>query len=108
MVCGLGRRSAGWVQVDRYTGFCPFNGVRLVTGLLTFLHAIFIFFHSNVNEKTKHNTQVAPSLKHFRCQTTGLPTLWHTPRTKHMKTTLGGGSLGSCVDEERSQLRELM
>ena len=24
------------------------------------------------------------------------------------KTTLGGGSLGSCVDEERSQLRELM
>ena len=23
-------------------------------------------------------------------------------------TTLGGGSLGSCVDEERSQLRELM
>ena len=22
--------------------------------------------------------------------------------------TLGGGSLGSCVDEERSQLRELM
>jgi len=25
-----------------------------------------------------------------------------------MKTTLGGGSLGSCVDEERSQLRELM
>ena len=24
------------------------------------------------------------------------------------ETTLGGGSLGSCVDEERSQLRELM
>jgi len=24
------------------------------------------------------------------------------------KTTLCGGSLGSCVDEERSQLRELM
>lgn len=24
------------------------------------------------------------------------------------KTTLSGGSLGSCVDEERSQLRELM
>jgi len=23
-------------------------------------------------------------------------------------TTLSGGSLGSCVDEERSQLRELM
>ena len=27
-------------------------------------------------------------------------------RTK--MTTLSGGSLGSCVDEERSQLRELM
>ncbi|SMN17283.1 hypothetical protein CRYPA_1227 [uncultured Candidatus Thioglobus sp.] len=28
---------------------------------------------------------------------------------KHKKkTTLGGGSLGSCVDEGRSQLRELM
>ena len=24
------------------------------------------------------------------------------------ETTLSGGSLGSCVDEERSQLRELM
>ena len=24
------------------------------------------------------------------------------------RTILGGGSLGSCVDEERSQLRELM
>ena len=29
-----------------------------------------------------------------------------TSKTKD--TTLGGGSLGSCVDEERSQLRELM
>ena len=29
---------------------------------------------------------------------------WQGPRL----TTLGGGSLGSCVDEERSQLRELM
>ena len=27
---------------------------------------------------------------------------------KKEDTTLGGGSLGSCVDEERSQLRELM
>ena len=27
---------------------------------------------------------------------------------KNRETTLGGGSLGSCVDEERSQLRELM
>ena len=27
---------------------------------------------------------------------------------KNEMTTLGGGSLGSCVDEERSQLRELM
>jgi len=34
-------------------------------------------------------------------------TLAHAKK-KHMKTTLGGGSLGSCVDEERSQLRELM
>ena len=25
-----------------------------------------------------------------------------------LRTTLNGGSLGSCVDEERSQLRELM
>lgn len=29
-------------------------------------------------------------------------------RKNKKKTTLGGGSLGSCVDEERSQLRELM
>lgn len=29
-----------------------------------------------------------------------------TPSNKN--TTLSGGSLGSCVDEERSQLRELM
>jgi len=28
--------------------------------------------------------------------------------TNKNKITLGGGSLGSCVDEERSQLRELM
>jgi hypothetical protein len=27
---------------------------------------------------------------------------------KNEMTTLSGGSLGSCVDEERSQLRELM
>ena len=27
---------------------------------------------------------------------------------KHSVTTLSGGSLGSCFDEERSQLRELM
>ena len=27
---------------------------------------------------------------------------------KKVFTTLSGGSLGSCVDEERSQLRELM
>ena len=27
---------------------------------------------------------------------------------KRLLTTLSGGSLGSCVDEERSQLRELM
>ena len=27
---------------------------------------------------------------------------------KNQRTTLNGGSLGSCVDEERSQLRELM
>jgi len=26
----------------------------------------------------------------------------------YANTTLSGGSLGSCVDEERSQLRELM
>ncbi|WP_419635849.1 hypothetical protein [Thiolapillus sp.] len=31
---------------------------------------------------------------------------WKSKERK--KTTLGGGSLGSCVDEERSQLRELM
>jgi hypothetical protein len=29
-------------------------------------------------------------------------------KAKTKETTLGGGSLGSCVDEERSQLRELM
>ena len=29
-------------------------------------------------------------------------------KAKTEETTLGGGSLGSCVDEERSQLRELM
>lgn len=29
-------------------------------------------------------------------------------KLKTIYTTLGGGSLGSCVDEERSQLRELM
>ena len=29
-------------------------------------------------------------------------------RKRKTKTTLNGGSLGSCVDEERSQLRELM
>ena len=29
-------------------------------------------------------------------------------KRKKKETTLGGGSLGSCVDEERSQLRELM
>jgi len=29
-------------------------------------------------------------------------------KTEPKKITLGGGSLGSCVDEERSQLRELM
>ncbi len=28
--------------------------------------------------------------------------------TSKKDTTLNGGSLGSCVDEERSQLRELM
>ena len=27
---------------------------------------------------------------------------------RERQTTLSGGSLGSCVDEERSQLRELM
>ena len=31
-----------------------------------------------------------------------------TEKKQNEKTTLGGGSLGSCVDEERSQLRELM
>lgn len=29
-------------------------------------------------------------------------------KTYYKGITLGGGSLGSCVDEERSQLRELM
>ena len=29
-------------------------------------------------------------------------------KSNETKTTLSGGSLGSCVDEERSQLRELM
>ncbi len=29
-------------------------------------------------------------------------------RFETFETTLSGGSLGSCVDEERSQLRELM
>jgi len=29
-------------------------------------------------------------------------------KTKQISTPLGGGSLGSCVDEERSQLRELV
>ena len=29
-------------------------------------------------------------------------------KSNQTKTTLSGGSLGSCVDEERSQLRELM
>ncbi len=39
-----------------------------------------------------------------------LPTLAATSRPVNVqtKTTLCGGSLGSCVDEERSQLRELM
>lgn len=30
------------------------------------------------------------------------------PKLKNKNTTLSGGSLGTCVDEERSQLRELM
>lgn len=34
---------------------------------------------------------------------------WPTKTSnKNKSTTLSGGSLGSCVDEERSQLRELM
>ena len=41
-----------------------------------------------------------------RCSQTHFPT-WPRPE-KERQTTLSGGSLGSCVDEERSQLRELM
>ena len=32
----------------------------------------------------------------------------HGQKFEPIYTTLSGGSLGSCVDEERSQLRELM
>ena len=34
--------------------------------------------------------------------------LFPSPDRRERQTTLSGGSLGSCVDEERSQLRELM
>lgn len=37
-----------------------------------------------------------------------LPVLRGWSTTAQTMTALGGGSLGSCVDEERSQLRELM
>ena len=42
----------------------------------------------------------------------GRPTVAGRPPAEKLvfglDTTLSGGSLGSCVDEERSQLRELM
>ena len=37
----------------------------------------------------------------------GLPVAGAEP-SNLVRITLSGGSLGSCVDEERSQLRELM
>ena len=43
---------------------------------------------------------------HYRCL--GVTACRCGSETKNEMTTLGGGSLGSCVDEERSQLRELM
>lgn len=57
-----------------------------------------------------------PIRKPFDCEnrsvlTWDLPLLSGLHREKQKQTkviTLGGGSLGSCVDEERSQLRELM
>ena len=76
------RRSAGWVQVDRYTGFAPFNGGRLVTGLLTFLHAIFIFFHSNVNEKQSITRRSPPSFKTFSLPDDGASDTFGTRQEK--------------------------
>ena len=50
--------------------------------------------------------QVGPTVV-FRCDVCKKTSV--APATCNEKIwTLGGGSLGSCVDEERSQLRELM
>ena len=44
----------------------------------------------------------------FKPSREGLDVPERGPKSDFRETTLSGGSLGSCVDEERSQLRELM
>ena len=58
--------------------------------------------------KDNHSMVVARS---FRCPGVAAVTFFSTGSRKaerEKEITLSGGSLGSCVDEERSQLRELM
>ena len=56
------------------------------------VNPVFIFRSDAFNDKTESVVFTDP-LSDIRCMA---------------NTTLSGGSLGSCVDEERSQLRELM
>ena len=57
--------------------------------------------------KDNHSMVVARS---FRCPGVAAVTFfsWKPQGLQRKEITLSGGSLGSCVDEERSQLRELM
>ena len=74
--------------------------------LLFFLSANFFLFSYGFESKLVRRRVDRP-------QRTGKVRLESVARTRPQPklvkiTTLGGGSLGSCVDEERSQLRELM
>ena len=81
---------------------CRRSALQLVRG--SGLNNLFIFFgderiFSNSNVVLKHERRGACSWH----PVFGINTIYEI-----YETTLSGGSLGSCVDEERSQLRELM
>ena len=83
---------------------CRRSALQLVRG--SGLNNLFFFFFFG-DERIFSNSNVV--LKHERrgaCSwhpVFGINTIYEI-----YETTLSGGSLGSCVDEERSQLRELM
>ena len=81
---------------------CRRSALQLVRGSglnNPFFKLVMNAYFSNSNVVLKHERRGACSWH----PVFGINTIYEI-----YETTLSGGSLGSCVDEERSQLRELM